>query len=365
MKQGQGTTTGREKHWTDFKNFAKPVSLIQYEDYTFPSVGDAYRIWFNSDFDMFLSIIWKGVVPDGIIDSGYSQEQNDADKKDFETNYKSISNQVLQTRNADGASVSTITPRLGSEVIYTTPNYCDKTTWYYSSVRIQDETLTDSVDGLIWTSGNKFWVDMTHGKIFDEDTYASEIDHKYAVIVTVDGVTMTQRDPFATDGGDYDVDYQIGQITFFQSQSGKSILCSYSFAKESEWTIIPDRGFYIDMEKAKIQWSDDLKMNDCIDFEVWAYDPDDLPNKKRYALTTYKKMDNFLDEADAFFSHIAPAGGDIRGIQKNRYGITFRYGTIRRLLSSQGAELRIKLKNNIMFNGERATGTFFCTIHQE
>jgi hypothetical protein len=39
--------------------------------------------------------IWTGAVPAGVIESGYSQAQNDADKADFETNFKPYSNRSI------------------------------------------------------------------------------------------------------------------------------------------------------------------------------------------------------------------------------------------------------------------------------
>lgn len=351
----------QESRWTAFKAIlgGRPGLPIQYEDV---GPGDIYDIFAVDESIVYRCIIFQGSVPTA---SDYSQEQNDSDRDDWETNFKAGANKANGQRDVSGRNLIVPEPRIGREIIYVTPNFCDRTTWYQGSSRSTEETLVDTSDGLIWAAEHPFWIDMTHGKISDENAYILEADHRYAVVVTVDGIEKTARSPFSDEGGDYVVDYNVGTITFSESQAGKAVVCSYSYESGSDWAMVPDNGTYIDMEKTKVQWSKNMEMFDSLEFEVWVYNPYDLPNKVMYSRTTYKKMDNFLDEAEAFISEIPATGGSKRGTTQSRYAITFRYGTVRRLKSSQGAELRIRLKNGISFGGERATGTFYCTVHDE
>jgi hypothetical protein len=80
--------TQRSFFWTDWKAFCtKKNGIAQYDD----DDGAVYTIWFYDGPEVFVCTIWKGAVPDGV-QAVYSQVQNDADKTDFETNYKAKAN---------------------------------------------------------------------------------------------------------------------------------------------------------------------------------------------------------------------------------------------------------------------------------
>lgn len=88
--------------WTVFKSntITGNKSLpIQYHD-----DGYIYTVFAFDDDICYTCTIWKSTVPDGIINGGYSQSQNDSDKSDFENNYKSTANSRL-TSSADQVSV--------------------------------------------------------------------------------------------------------------------------------------------------------------------------------------------------------------------------------------------------------------------
>jgi hypothetical protein len=206
---------------------------------------------------------------------------------------------------------------------------------------------------------------MIHGKLFDEDAYSQAVDHGYAVVVTADGVTKTQRAPYATSGGDFTVDYAAGTVTFFASQSGKTVLATYSKMVNSLFTLIPDAGKRIDVEGAEVQFAKNIIFTDFIEFEAWAYNPADLPNKVCVEKTVYKRMTNFIDEALGCYPVIPAIGGSERGTQNDIFGFPFRYGTMRSLRASQGIELRVRLKNDTPFTGEHATATFYCTVRDD
>lgn len=81
----------RIHYWTQFKEAvaAKRLSL-QYE-----VDSSRYVIWAHDGPDMYVCYIWIDAVPVGITQStGYSQEQNDLDKQDFDDNFKDYSNLV-------------------------------------------------------------------------------------------------------------------------------------------------------------------------------------------------------------------------------------------------------------------------------
>jgi hypothetical protein len=312
--------------------------------------------------------LYKGAVPNNLLpESGdpVDQATNDTDKTDFETSYKSKGNKAIVSRDSEGQLLEASQPRTGSELIVVSHNFCDPTTWYETSARVTAQAMTDSGDGLTWTSPHASWIDMTHGRTFDEDAYASEVGHGYAVVVTSDGVTKTQRAPYATSGGDFTVDYTLGKVTFFASQAGKTVLATYSKMVNSRFTLIPDSGKRIDVEGAEVQFSKNVNFMDFVEFEVWVYNPADLPNKVCIEKTAYKRMSNFIDEALGCFPVIPAIGGTAQGTQNDIFGLPFRYGTMRTLRASQGVELRVRLKNDVPFGGEHATATFYCTVRTE
>jgi hypothetical protein len=64
--------------------------VLQYEENS-----DEYLIYGYDVPEVLFCTIWTGVVPDSVINAGYSQAQNDADKSDFETNFKPYANRPI------------------------------------------------------------------------------------------------------------------------------------------------------------------------------------------------------------------------------------------------------------------------------
>lgn len=83
--------TQRIYSWTNWKTqFSTKGGIPQYDD-----DGYIYTIYFYDGPEVFYCNIWKSEVPDGIINGGYSQSQNDSDKSDFESNFKPFFNRSL------------------------------------------------------------------------------------------------------------------------------------------------------------------------------------------------------------------------------------------------------------------------------
>lgn len=262
-------------------------------------------------------------------------------------------------------------PREGSEVIYATHNFCNKTTWYEGSVRVSDEVLTDSGDGLKWGSAHTFWIDMVHGRVMDEDALRQDISHGYLVVVTVDGVAKTQREAYEEDGGDFSVNYATGEVTFFASQSGKTVLTTYSYASSSEWILRPEAGKDLDLEMSEAQFSADIEMTDTLRFAIrgWAavFAPEAVAAQQlqptdlvELGVDRYLRFHQLADNALGSYPVVPALGGSSRGAAQAVYGFPFRYGTLRRLHSEYGMELRITLEHDRVFGGEYGTATFYC-----
>lgn len=354
--------TQRSSRWTSWKEeyTRKKNVRHQHED-----ADGIYTVWFYDGPEAHICTMWKGAVPSGVIEgSGYTQEQNDADKAEFEADYAPTSNMTLDPRNVEGVPLLTEEPRIGRELIMVTHDFCNPTTWYTNSQRVTC-IMTGSTPWLTFSGPHKNWIDMEHGNMFDEDSLASDVDHHYSTSVWIGTTLKEPRDPFASFGGDYEIDHRNGHIIFYAPVVEQPVTASYSYATDSTWVLKPDDGSKLNIEVAEAQFGVDMTMNDSIEFQIWVYNPYDLPNKVQYDATVYKTVRNLIDEALGSYPLVKAFGGPLRGISADVYGFPFRYGTVRSLLSSQGVELRVRLKNDNAFSGSYATATFYCTVHDE
>lgn len=101
--------TTRTYHWSAWKNVQSSAKSgsFQYDD-----DGTVYTIWLYDGPEVHLCTIWKDVVPNHILSGGYTQDQNDTDKTDFETNYKAAGNQPVEKREPDGRAIIRISTAL-------------------------------------------------------------------------------------------------------------------------------------------------------------------------------------------------------------------------------------------------------------
>jgi hypothetical protein len=286
-------------------------------------------------------------------------------------------NKPLVKRQKDGARwVSTIDLQ-ASELIWTTVNYADKTTWYSDTQRITGQTLTGDVTNKIFSAPNgTVIVDLTHGKIFDEDEIAKELEPttKFEVKVYVDGVLQTMRAPFSNTGGDYEVDYLNGKITFFIAQANVNVTADYTKVLSSSWKLVPTEGRVLEINYAEIDTSSDIIMNDSIVFTAYGYvdvfAPELMPGipsgtQIPIDVTKYKTIRQLRQEAVGTTPAEPVLGGTVRGVQTDWRTMPFRYRATRQLWALSGMYLEIKLENDQAFNGENATATFHCLSRKQ
>jgi hypothetical protein len=267
----------------------------------------------------------------------------------------------LPDRGPDGSATVIPEPRQGSSLVVVTHNWCDKTTWYQQSDRIVGEILNDSGDGKTHQSANQHWIDMTHGKVYREDT----INTQYLPIIKVGGVVKTERTPWKDVGGDFTINYATGVVTFFEVQT-ETVMVDYSSASSSLFTIAPNIGKILTVENSEVQFSADINMLDSIHFQPWAFDSGDLPNKIPVAeKTTYKTIRDYVDEAAGVYPEIPSIGGASRGLNQPHVVFPFSYKTVKTLYSSMGLEIRIQLDEDIGYGGEFSSATFYCTSKAE
>lgn len=286
-------------------------------------------------------------------------------------------------------------PRSGNEFITVTHNFCDPVTWFKESIRVNDEQLIDIGDGYSFNSIHTLWIDLMTGRIRGDDDVSLEqkklepLDpHGYLPIIKIDNIEKIICPIFSKTGGDYWINYEDGYVVFLESQTGKKVTASYSYAAGSSFVIEPKSGYMLDIEYAEADFSGDVAMGDTIQYVIYGYvdvfAPELMPGissgtQISIISNKYKRYSQILSEAVGSFPTLLPNGSKIidrelnygefrrisRGVRMNSVSIPFRYGTKRTLYSSAGMKLVISLENNIPFEGEAATITFFGTAKIE
>lgn len=258
---------------------------------------------------------------------------------------------MVESPNLDGAMINTATH-----------DFCDKTTWWQQSTVVADETLTDSGDGQTFTSQHGFWIDLTHGKYYLEDRISTSTFPTKVPVVKVDGSTKTIRPPFTTSGGDYTIDYRAGTVTFATSQAGKTVTASYRYAGSSLFSLIPSSGKVLWVLDSEVQFATNIVMTGTMNFQAWAYNPNDLPNKMPVSsITNYKGLKDFITEAKGVYPLVPAIGGSTgRGLENSHLVFPFKYNQAKELKSSLGVEIRVWITGDTEYSGEFGNATFYC-----
>lgn len=350
--------------WAEYKKWL---------DGTYASLPFAY-----ADLDNAYDI----VAVDGQIYRLFSINKTDA--QDFEDNYRSLSTTPMLLRQPDGIPLQSFSPRDGEEWIIGTHNFCDPCSWFGDSVRVTNESLSDSGDGYCFTSLHEYWIDLTSGRMHNEDFWIQNQKdlnpgnpHGYELIIKVDGYEKTAREPFKTSGGDYEIFYKDGYINFFESQSGKTVTADYSYATTNTFYIRPVSGKSLLIEEAEADISEDTEMTDTISYSAWHFDGEKYVMDSEYR---YKRVAQIITEARGCYPSFHAVGASTadkqisnmedfrrksRGMKYSRQAIPFQYSTVKWLRSCYYQELRVYTEDSLAFNGENATMTFYCTERDE
>lgn len=358
-----------DKTWPDFKVVVSAKKLkLQYEDkghlyelYCFDGPV-SYKCELIKDFDTIK-------VP--------NLSEAEANLEEFESSYKPFANEKLEeAAQSDRAKLVAIVGREGSETVWATHNYCDATTWYGSSERVT-ETLSPNESNTVFSGSNPFWIDMTHGKVLDETGLSLDVEHGYSIVVTVDGVEQPVHDPFNNETGTYTINYRSGSIEFTSPVTG-SVVASYSHATDNVWVLAPLSGRALDVEQAKINFTEDLTVSSPISYVVYGYvdvfapeyssaygGPIPSGTKIEIARSTYSSLTQIVDEAVKINPMLPAIGSPGSGLPSATYSAVFRYSTLRRLWHKYGMELRIMTRESTEIQGTRATGTFYCVSRPE
>lgn len=256
--------------------------------------------------------------------------------------------------------------RTGTEVLYHTHDYSDRSTWFQESTRVVGAPAVDQSGG----AGTSFAVtgpvvDLTHGKLTYENTYVSDQQagnpsdpHGYGVTVYKDGVAQVERAPFASSGGDYILDYETGLITPEVPWPGATVTVDYSRVNGSSFTIAPDAGYVLHVEGGAFFYADPITLNDTIVYEILA------GGTVVGVLKTIKTWRNVQELGAAFYGPI-PAQPGPRGTNAPLYAVKVEFLAQRDIRSSQALSLRVRLENDQPITSDRAVIRWDCTVEPE
>jgi hypothetical protein len=165
--------TQRHYNWTDWKSLCETKN----GNYQYNEDASNYKIWFYDDPEVYICNIWKISVPETVLKSGYSQQQNDIDKLDFETNFKSNANTGINKERA----VDIIDRTISTEDIKIVGGR--RTSGWYPDDNFYLEEPLDGVasrlqfdgDGALTTRGATLTDEGSWRRDFSEDSFNKEL----------------------------------------------------------------------------------------------------------------------------------------------------------------------------------------------
>lgn len=288
-------------------------------------------------------------------------------------------------------------------------NWCDPTTWYQRSIRVNGEVLSPIDDDRTrFKMRHDNIIDLVHGKYPQEDLFSAP----YIAKVYVDGVLKYEDTPLSYDNEkrDYCIDYNAGFISFNSPIPANAVVTAdYSWAKDSTYSIVPRPGKKLLMQDAEAEFTSDFDMRDTVIYQAFVYaqvasqlGQVDLPTLQyvltlqyggtRDALMTflglvdgygeplqrdlqpfdkvpidletrvYKTYWDFKAQSNGNYPVLPALGGPLRGTRSSSITHPFNYRGRKTLDSTIGAEARVWLKNHIPFGSKQsmATATFYC-----
>lgn len=264
-----------------------------------------------------------------------------------------------------------------SSITIFTQNWCDKTTWYEKSVRVDNEIATDDGAHTVYSLAHDYIIDTGHGKITGENVLTDSDSFDYRVAVKVNDVDKTEQDPHYGTGGDFTVDYDLGKITFLSAlQPSDEVKVTYHYASSGTFTVKPAAGKKLTIEMVEVQFSEDIEINDTVVFRIYGYvdvfapqyTPVPYPSGTLIPIkvVTYKTIMDYINDAVRSYPKYPPIGGSSwRGIQTGLLIFDWDYLRGETLVSAAGIEIRVELEHDEPFGGTVATATFYCSSEDE
>lgn len=242
----------------------------------------------------------------------------------------------------------------GSSATVVSHNYADKCSWYIGSVQVTSQELSNL--GLVYSDPNNktHWIDLEHGRIYDEDNIMAASANKYKVKVYVDSVLVTSG---------YTLNYEAGTITFDSDPLGV-VTASYWYSDKSWYVLRPKSGKVLAIKSAEVQFSESTNLNNSgsFIFSPWfvdhpLYGTMEIPGQK----IVYKNAKDFISACNEGQGVIKKWGE----LTEDVLVFPFDYARPKPLKYSENIEIRVYCEKHEPVGGSYATATFYITIDPE
>jgi len=253
---------------------------------------------------------------------------------------------------------------------------CKQETWYVDSTYVSGEALgvgdgiTTEFELAHGSGDGEAIVDLSHGKVTDEILIAPPGGEPggYVPVIEVDEVALQEREVYETTGGDYEIDYISGKVTFFiPPASGDSIVARYYYVPASSGPVItggPPAGKKWIIDAAEAQFTTDVIITDTLvqnvilDYPVFDGSGNYLYTINDMKGTTdalYYNVGSYLDFSWGSHPIIPAFGGSERGLQNPTIIMRWNYLAPIELKSSLNMRIKVWTKHGRGYEGERAT----------
>jgi len=362
------------------------ILLVRYNIWKQIQENNSFKIYHIKDGEE------TRLVYSGNLDYIFKTQVVDSDFSDYEISYENIATEIFSEDEAkavivglgklvqkqytsDGRLAVAISAPEGDKLNIVSFNFCDKTSWYVNSTRVENEIASPNIDFSEYSLSHDFIIDSYHGKIFHEDFLKDSEGNSYRVIVKVNEEIKTERDPHYGDNGDYEINYISGKILFFAPlQETDIVSVTYYFATDSLFIVKPPDKKVLRIKSVECQFSEDIVMTDGIEYGGFGYagvfapayvpvpyalkDIIQLGNPERY-----KTMMEIVSDANGNYPELPALGGNTwRGCPQKIFTFPWNYTATTKIVSDYGMEIRIKLLHDTPFLGTFCTITFYTMV---
>lgn len=221
----------------------------------------------------------------------------------------------------------------------------------------------------------------THGLI-----YHSFVRANSTYLVAVDGNLYFTHKLSRNDQADYDANYKPSEGGLASPRSKFSKLpkvtvqgpdgdfntyvthnfcdnTTWTSTSNSEWICEPSPGKVVYLVWAEVQFTHDISLSGTtsMNFDIWAYDPSNLPNRALVERITYSSIRNALERGNAHYTLDAGVDGETEKITT----IKFDYPRAIPLQSSLGMQIRVTTDSHTEVGGTYMTASFITSEEDE
>jgi hypothetical protein len=231
-------------------------------------------------------------------------------------------------------------------------NFADRCSWYVGAVQVLLGSMINT--GLVYSDPNSktHFIDLEHGRLYDEDNVMLASGNSYKVKVYVDAVEVTTG---------FSINYPAGTITFDSTPSGV-VTASYWYADKSYYRVRPKVGKVLAIKVAEVQFSQGTTLDTSggFKFAPWfvdhpVYGTMEIPGQQ----IIYKNFKDFIsacNEGQGLIPKIGELTQDI-------HIFPFNYARPKPIKYTDYIEIRVYCVNHLAVGGgEFATATFYVTI---